>query len=41
MNGYGLYTWAEGRMYAGVFENGVIVRVEYQPEEPTPEAPIA
>lgn len=28
MHGWGKYTWSAGRFYEGVFENGVIVRIE-------------
>jgi hypothetical protein len=42
MNGWGKYTWAEGRTYEGVFRNGVIVRIEPEiPETPETEDPQA
>ena len=28
MNGWGTYQWAAGRVYEGLFKNGVIVRVD-------------
>lgn len=37
MNGWGKYTWAAGRVYEGVFENGVIVRVEIPDTTTDPE----
>ena len=29
LNGEGTYTWPSGRVYQGVFENGLIIRVDY------------
>ena len=35
MNGWGTYTWSSGRIYEGLFQNGVIVRVDNTPTTPS------